>query len=215
MLGGILDYLRRHHLAVIALAFAMGGTTVWAAGKIGSKQIKRILFGGRAHDLVKGFQVLRAAGKMLWRTRQDFRIAATGDGCRVEEPFILWTRWQPHAAMPALLADSDIVAAPAVASEPFGLTVVEAMAAARPVVASRVGGQQFTVVDGVTGLLCEPDDPDDLAEKLSTLLDSAELRIEMGHAARRRFLAEYAWDVVIDRYYRPLLGMRTQSRKTV
>ena len=140
---------------------------------------------------------------------------ATGGHEEPNLPFIEWKGWWSHAEMPTLLAAADMVAAPAIASEPFGLTVVEAMAAARPVVASRVGGQQFTVVDGLTGLLCQPDDPVDLAEKLSTLLDSAELRLAMGNAARRRFLAEYAWDVVIDRYYRPLLGMRTQSRKTV
>jgi glycosyltransferase involved in cell wall biosynthesis len=176
-----------------------------------SPDVKRILFAGRTGDLVKGFQVLRAAGETLWRVRQDFRVVATGEPKEPNRPFIEWMGWRSHAEMPTLLAEADMVAAPAIASEPFGLTVVEAMAAARPVVASRVGGQQFTVVHGVTGLLCEPDDPVDLAEKLSMLLDSVELRLAMGNAGRRRFLTEYAWDVVIDRYYRPLLRMRTQS----
>jgi glycosyltransferase involved in cell wall biosynthesis len=177
----------------------------------GSDGIKWIVFGGRTHDPVKGFQILRAAGERLWRDRQDFRIIATEDENGSDSPFIKSRGWQSHADMPALLAIADILAAPAVASEPFGLTVVEAMAAARPVVASRVGGQQFTVVDGLTGLLCQPDDPSDLAVKLIELLDSAKLRMAMGNAGRRRFLSEYAWDVVIDRYYAPLLKLGSRK----
>jgi glycosyltransferase involved in cell wall biosynthesis len=180
-----------------------------------NKGVKQILFAGRTRDLVKGFQILSAACEILWRTRQDFRVVATGEPEEPNRPFIEWKGWRSHAEMSTLVAETDLVAAPAVASEPFGLTIVEAMAAGRPVVASRVGGQQFTVVDGLTGLLCQPDDPADLADKLSTLLDSAELRIEMGNAGRRRFLSEYSWDVVIDRYYRPLLSLRTQKRNAV
>jgi spore coat protein SA len=104
------------------------------------------------------------------------------------------------------MATVDLLVAPAVGNEPFGLSVVEAMASGRPVVASRVGGQQFTVVDGLTGLLSRFNDSNDLADKLKTLLDSADLQLSMGRAGRQRFLAEYAWNVVIDRYYRPLLA---------
>jgi glycosyltransferase involved in cell wall biosynthesis len=57
----------------------------------------------------------------------------------------------------------------------------------------------------------EPNDATDLAEKLSILLDSAELRMAMGNAGRRRFLAEYEWDVVIDRYRQPLFEMGTKA----
>lgn len=178
------------------------------------RPVKRILFGGRTRDLVKGFQVLRAAADTLWQTRQDFRIVATGECHGPDAPFIEWLGWQAHEGMPALLAEAQIVAAPAVASEPFGLTIIEAMAAARPVVASRVGGQQFTVVDGLTGLLCEPDNPHDLAAKLAQLLDSAELQAALGVAGRRRFQAEYAWDVVINRHYRPLLDATMPAHKT-
>jgi glycosyltransferase involved in cell wall biosynthesis len=171
----------------------------------------RILFAGRTNDPVKGFQVLRAAGRQLWQERRDFCILATGVPSGPDQPFIRWQGWQSHGNMVALLASADLLAAPAVASEPFGLSVVEAMAAARPVVASRVGGQQFTVVDGLTGLLCDPDNPSSLAEKLSMLLDSPELRIRLGNAARQRFVSEYAWDVVVERHYRPLFELKLQA----
>jgi glycosyltransferase involved in cell wall biosynthesis len=78
------------------------------------------------------------------------------------------------------------------------------MAAGKPVVASRIGGLPFTVADGATGLLCEPGNPEDLARKLGLLLDDADLRQRLGEAGRRRFEAEFAWDVVIEKHYRPL-----------
>jgi glycosyltransferase involved in cell wall biosynthesis len=64
------------------------------------------------------------------------------------------------------------------------------------------------VADGATGLLCEPGDPADLARKLETLLDDAALRERMGLAGRRRFEDHYAWPVIIERHYRPLLAKR-------
>jgi glycosyltransferase involved in cell wall biosynthesis len=112
--------------------------------------------------------------------------------------------------MPELLAKTDILVAPSLVNEPFGLSVVEAMAAGRPVVASQTGGHTFTVVDGVTGLLFRPAHEGDLEAKLSRLLDSVELRVELGSAGRRRFLSEYTWARLVDRYYRPLL---THARK--
>jgi glycosyltransferase involved in cell wall biosynthesis len=62
------------------------------------------------------------------------------------------------------------------------------------------------VVDGVTGLLAEPGDPADLARQIAKLLDDPPLRRQMGIAGRRRFEQEFTWEIVIDRYYRPLLS---------
>jgi glycosyltransferase involved in cell wall biosynthesis len=91
-----------------------------------------------------------------------------------------------------------------VAQEGLSRTSVEAMAAGRPVVASRIGGLPFTVADGGTGLLCEPGDAEDLARKLEVLLDDAGMRRRFGEAGRRQFEERFAWPVVIDRDYRPL-----------
>jgi glycosyltransferase involved in cell wall biosynthesis len=106
--------------------------------------------------------------------------------------------------------DTDITVVPTIAQEGLSRTSVEAMAAGRPVVASRIGGLPFTVVDGVTGLLCEPGDPGDLARKLEALLDDSDLRRRMGLAGRRRFEEEFTWDVVTEKYYRPLLSSCTR-----
>ena len=68
------------------------------------------------------------------------------------------------------------------------------MAASRPVVASRIGGLPYTVVDGFTGLLFEPGDADSLAEQLLRLMTDRELALALGKAGRERFLSEYTWE---------------------
>jgi glycosyltransferase involved in cell wall biosynthesis len=99
---------------------------------------------------------------------------------------------------------------PTVAQEALGRTAVEAMAVGRPVIASRLGGLPFTVVDGVTGLLCAPGDPDDLSRKIERLLDDPSLRERLGLAGRRRFEEHYDWNVIIDRHYKSLLSRRAR-----
>ncbi|HLN65169.1 MAG TPA: glycosyltransferase family 4 protein [Symbiobacteriaceae bacterium] len=71
-------------------------------------------------------------------------------------------------------------------SEGLGLVVVEAMAAGRPVVATRVGGVPEVVVDGETGLLVPPEDPGALAAAIRRLLRDPALAQRMGQAGRRR-----------------------------
>ncbi|MCI0432176.1 MAG: glycosyltransferase family 4 protein [Gemmatimonadetes bacterium] len=80
------------------------------------------------------------------------------------------------------------------------------MACGLPVVASRIGGLQFTVQDGATGLLFEPGDDQDLARKIERLLDDADLRTRLGRAGRSRFEEHYAWEPIIERHYKPLMG---------
>lgn len=81
---------------------------------------------------------------------------------------------------------TDIAVVPSTEPESFGLVAVEAMAAGKPVVASRLGGVLDIVVDGETGLLFESGNADDFAAKLALLAEASELRARMGEAARKR-----------------------------
>ncbi|HWM50175.1 MAG TPA: glycosyltransferase family 4 protein [Thermoplasmata archaeon] len=94
-------------------------------------------------------------------------------------------------------AEADFLVLPS-RFEPFGIVLLEAMAAGLPVVASRVGGIPEIVSEGETGLLVEPDNPDALAEALRLLCQNESLRFSMGRSARER-VKRYAWDSVVPR----------------
>ena len=80
--------------------------------------------------------------------------------------------------------------------EPFGITPLEAMACARPVVGSAVGGVQFSVEDGVTGLLVPPKNPSALADALAALRADPGRARAMGEAGLARARERFTWDGV-------------------
>ena len=90
------------------------------------------------------------------------------------------------------LHGADVLCAPSLGGESFGMVLTEAFAAGTPVVASEIAGYRQVVTHGRDGLLVPPGDPLELAEALRSLwLDPARRR-EMGAAARAR-AADFAW----------------------
>lgn len=83
--------------------------------------------------------------------------------------------------------------------EPFGLTPLEAMACARPVIGSDVGGISFTVVNHETGELVPPRDAAALADRLAFLLKNPERARAMGRAGRVRVERDFTWPLVARR----------------
>ena len=166
----------------------------------------RILFAGLVHELMKGFHVMFEACCRLWDVRQDFELHVTGDPDTYEAPFLRYRGWKNQGDLPSLMAECDIVVVPTIAQEALGRTAVEAMGAARPVIASRIGGLPYTVTDGVTGLLFESGNAAELAACLERLMSNPEYAISLGVAGRERFLAEHTWDHVITSKYRPMFA---------
>ena len=80
--------------------------------------------------------------------------------------------------------------------EPFGITPVEAMACARAVVGAGVGGIKNTVLDGITGYLVPPRDPEALADRLARLQRQPERAQRMGQLGRVRACEHYTWQRV-------------------
>jgi glycosyltransferase involved in cell wall biosynthesis len=94
------------------------------------------------------------------------------------------------------------------ANEGTPVTLIEALAAGRPVVATRVGGVPDVVDDGVTGFLVRAGDTHAIAERLALLASDPGLGRRMGEEGRRRVLERYAVDRLVDdvdRLYRALL----------
>jgi glycosyltransferase involved in cell wall biosynthesis len=90
--------------------------------------------------------------------------------------------------LPETMALTDIIVLPSY-TEAFGIAMIEAMAYAKPVVASRVDGIPEVVEDGVTGFLCEPGNPNELAKKVLQLVGNEQLRSQMGLAGRNKILS--------------------------
>lgn len=111
------------------------------------------------------------------------------------------------------LARSDLYVQPSL-EEGFGISVLEAMALGRPVVASNVGGLPEVVKDEQTGLLVAARQPHALGEALTRLLHDAELRDRLGAAGRAQVRARFDVRLTAARYgdtYRQLLSARGVS----
>jgi phosphatidyl-myo-inositol alpha-mannosyltransferase len=97
----------------------------------------------------------------------------------------------------AELHHADLLCAPSLSGESFGMVLTEAFAAGTPVIASAIAGYSDVVSDGVDGLLVPPGDPQRLAEELQRVHYEPERLREMGEAARRS-AQRYAWPRVAD-----------------
>lgn len=109
----------------------------------------------------------------------------------------------PHQSVPAELGQLDIYAALS-RSESFGVAVIEAGAARRPVVVSDAGGLPEVVEHGKTGLVVPREDPDAAADALERLIMDPELRHHMGEAGAAHVAEHYGWDASVARMVRVL-----------
>jgi len=111
------------------------------------------------------------------------------------EEFAHFTGKVPHSDIPNYFNQMDIVVIPSVLdSESFGVAAVEASACEKPVIVSNVGGLVEVIQDGVNGLVAEPKNADDLADKIEILIEDPNLRIKLGKEGRKIALAKYEWN---------------------
>ncbi|HZQ07631.1 MAG TPA: glycosyltransferase family 4 protein [Anaerolineae bacterium] len=180
----------------------------WRSRVIGDANALTMFYAGRLVRW-KGVQYLIDALALLAQTR-NVQLLIAGEGeyrheleQRAREQGIAdcvqFLGYIPSDALPSYYAIADVVALASYANETFSIMSAEAMACARPVIGTRFGGIPEVIADGETGFLAEPENANDLAEKLGRLLDDAALRERFGQCGRQRVLKLFTWDTVTER----------------
>lgn len=174
---------------------------------------KVVFYVGR-FDPRKGIETLvRAVGRSSLRGKEKIKLVIGGgsrpgqsDGRERDriEQIVAELGMSDFTSFPGRLGDDDLPSYYAAADvcvvpshyEPFGLVAIEAMASGTPVVASDVGGLQFTVVPEETGLLAPAKDVDAFAKAIDRILSDPAWQAQLGKAARKRVETKFSWDGV-------------------
>lgn len=104
----------------------------------------------------------------------------------------------PHGEIPKYLSQTNIFVRPS-RSEGLGSAFLEAMALGLPVIGSSAGGIPDFLKDGETGLICEKENSEDLAEKIKILLEDENLRLKLARNGRKLVEEKYNWDTIAGR----------------
>ena len=173
-----------------------------------------ILFVGRPEKR-KGLTYLLEAYRKVKRQVPLSRLIVVGPGTerydsearKLGLEDAVFTGYVDNDMLPSYYQSADIFCSPATGGESFGIILLEAMAASKPIVASAISGYASVMSDGVQGILVPPKDKEALAGALIKLLSDPDLRQQMG--ARGRIRAEECdWPNVADRvnqYYVSLI----------
>lgn len=161
------------------------------------------------HNLVAAYRELEAPPPLVLIGRRfPGEIEDTGGGLALGR--------MPHRLVFEALRRSLFTVAPSIWSDPFPVVALEAAAAGKPTIASRIGGLQDSVVDGETGFLVPPGDRSALARAMRRLIEDKELRERMGAAAATRQAELYTPETVIPQYeqaYELALEQRRRRRR--
>jgi phosphatidylinositol alpha-mannosyltransferase len=179
-----------------------------------------ILFVGRMEKR-KGLRYLLKAFSLVKGRFPSSRLIIVGPAGRHQEDHREWVERRglqdvvfagqvSAEELPRYYSSAHIFCSPATGQESFGIVLLEAMAAGKPIVASNIQGYAALIEPGKEGLLVEPKREEPLAEALLCLLRDEPMRRAMGEAGRRK-AREYSWSRVADRvlsYYQRLLNER-------
>jgi len=157
-------------------------------------------------DQLRERTVVLVAGVGPERDALEAQCAAMDLGDRVRFLGQRNDRWSLYEA-------ADVVVLPSISHEDMPIVILDAMAAGRPVVASRVAGIPEQVVDGVTGRLVPPGDPAALAHALAAILEDSPRRAAMGKAGRERYESRYTPQRFVDAYRRLYVSLLERRRR--
>lgn len=166
-----------------------------------------VLFVGRLDDPRKRLEfLLEAFSKCCERTDATLLVIGDGDVSRLRvtavrlgvEKNVEFMRHVDDATLRMAYAACDVFVNPAEV-EGFGLAMLEAMAAGKPVVGVRAGATQELVVDGQNGLLVDPSDVDGLSEGILEFMNDREFATKVGRANAARASSTYSWSTAAKR----------------
>ncbi|HVC32217.1 MAG TPA: glycosyltransferase family 4 protein [Chloroflexota bacterium] len=168
-----------------------------------------VLFVGRL-DERKGFRYLLRAFALLRRSGVIARLIVVGAYgpaqqqryeslvAALDVPDVVFAGYASPDQLPRYYQSAEVVCAPSLGGESFGVVLAEAMAAGKSIVASRIAGYREVVDHGVEGLLVPPSDSLALSDALRRVLADRELRLELGRRGRQK-AARFAWPLVAER----------------
>lgn len=175
----------------------------------------------RMNDAVKNQAVLLRAAARLEKEFPNVEYVLVGDGyLRRDLEQMAWNLGLGHRVqfmgerhdIPAILAAIDISVVTSL-SESLSNAILESMAAAKPVVATCVGGNPELVRHGETGVLVPTNDESKLAEALAWLLDQPSLREELGRNAQAVARAQFGMERMRDQYEQLYASLLENSRQ--
>jgi phosphatidylinositol alpha-mannosyltransferase len=184
-----------------------------------------ILFVGRLEKR-KGLRYLLGAyGKLKWK-HPNTRLIVVGPGNPEPEAYrfiaerniedVVLVGGVSYEDLPRYYQAADIFCSPATGKESFGIVLLEAMAAGKPIVATNIEGYASVMSHREEGLLVPPKSEEALEEALNTLLADSALREEMGARGTQK-APHYDWERVTARiieYYTYLLDRRSVANST-
>lgn len=185
----------------------------------------RVLFVGRIEraSAEKGIPHLLEAFSLVHRVLPDATLELIGGGDAIEGHRRLATslgildavtfrgRVSLAALVEAYQAASVVVLPSTTDSESFGMVLIEAMACARPVIGSRVGGIPYVIDDGNDGYLVPPADAGALAVACLKILQAPELGAALGERGCRKVRHRYTWPSQIEKYRAILDALPSES----
>jgi glycosyltransferase involved in cell wall biosynthesis len=168
---------------------------------------KIILFVGaldKSHWFKGVEYLLRGFDKIV---NDNYRLIIVGEGSLKEHyvdiakklgisKYVIFAGRVSDDELPEYYSMSDLVVLPSISVESFGLVLIEAMAAGKPVIASDLPGVRTVVSDGINGFLAKPKDVDELASKMQYLLEDEVTCKGFGVKGRKIVEKKFSWEVI-------------------
>ncbi len=172
------------------------------------------------HNVIRALpQIADAVGPVRYLIAgtglQEQSLRRLADECQVSE-LVQWLGYVPEQQLPALYGLADIFIMPSrdLPGQPIegvGLVYLEANLVGTPVIGGRTGGTADAIEEGVSGLLVDPENSDEIAAAATRLLTDTSLARRLGEEGRQRVVENFTWDKVARRFQTALRKLNLRS----